>query len=106
MKLEDLSFRQMTIGILLLSLVRWAFLQFFALPHMSQNERNGIYSGWVFKPYSYAVSLALIVVLFWFAFVYRGHHSTHGRRVAAFGMAFAGLCGMLIILAIRFTWHI
>src|SRR5262249_52287342 len=104
--LENLSFRQVAVGIFLLALLNWAFLQFVALPNMSEQERRGIYAGWISAPYSYGISVLIIFAFVWFAFFYRGRHSTHGRRIAAFGMALGGLCGMLMILVIRLTWHI
>jgi hypothetical protein len=105
-RLEKLSFRQVTVGIFVLALLNWAFLQFAALPNMSEQERRAIYSGGMSTPYPYAISVALICAAIWFAFSYHGHYSTQGRRIAAFGMALAGLCGMLMILVIRLTWHI
>lgn len=106
MKLENLSFRQVAAGIFLLALLNWALLQFIALPNMSEHDRKEIYAGWISSPYSYAIAFALILALGWFAFSYRGRYSTHGRRIAAFGMAVAGLCGMLLIIVVRVTWHI
>jgi len=105
-RLESLSFRQVAAGVFVLGLLNWTFLQFVALPDMSDQERRGIYAGWISSPYSYAIAVALILAFGWFAFSYRGRHSTHGRRIAAFGMALAGLCGMFMILVIRLTWHI
>jgi hypothetical protein len=105
-KLENLSFRQVAVGIFLLALLNWAFLQFVALPNMSEQDRKGIYTDWIFSPYSYAISVATIVALSWFAFSYRGRHATHGRRIAAFAMALGGFCGMLLSVLIRVTWHL
>src|SRR5580765_8168824 len=105
-KLENLSFRQVAVGIFLLTLLNWAFLQFIALPNMSEHDRKEIYAGWISSPYSYAISVALILAFGWFAFSYRGRHSTHGRRIAAFGMALAGLCGILLIIVVRVSWRI
>jgi len=104
--LEKLSFRQVAVSIFLLALLNWAFLQFIALPNMSQHDRKEIYVGWISSPYLYAISGALILAFGWFAFSYRGRHSTHGRRIAAFGMALAGLCGMLLIIVVRVSWRI
>jgi hypothetical protein len=53
-KLENLSFRQVAFGIFLLAILNWALLQFVALPNMSEQDRKGIYTGWIFSPYSYA----------------------------------------------------
>ena len=47
-KLENLSFRQVAVGIFLLALLNWAFLQFVALPNMSDQGREGIY--YSFRP--------------------------------------------------------
>ena len=105
-KLENLSFRQVAFGIFLLAILNWAFLQFVALPNMSEQDRKGIYTGWISSPYSYAISVAIILAFGWFAFSYRGRHATHGKRIAAFGMALAGLWGMLLIVLIRVTWHL
>jgi hypothetical protein len=105
-ELENLSFRQVAVGIFLLTLLNWTFLQFIALPNMSEHDRKEIYAGWISLPYSYAISVALILAFGWFAFSYRGRHSTRGRRIAAFGMALAGLCGMLLISVVRVSWRI
>jgi len=106
MKLEQLSFRPVAVGIFLLTLLNWVFLQFIALPNMSEHGRKEIYAGWISSPYSYAISVALILAFGWFAFSYRGRHSTRGRRIAAFGMALAGLCGMLLIIVVRVSWRL
>ena len=105
MTLKDFSFRQVAVGIQILGLLNWAFLQFAALPNMSIQERKEMYSGWMSTPYPYALSVLGICALIWFAFFYGGRHSTHGRRIAAFAMALGALCGMLIILAVRLTWR-
>jgi hypothetical protein len=105
-KFDNLSFRKVAVGIFLLALLNWAFLQFIALPNMSQHDRKEIYAGWVSSPYLYAIAVTLILAFAWFAFSYRGRHSTHGRRITAFGMALAGLCGILLIVVVRVTWHI
>jgi hypothetical protein len=105
-KLENLSFRQVAVGIFVLTLLNWAFLQFIALPGMSEHDRKEIYTGWISSPYSYAISVALILAFGWFAFSYRGRHSTHGRRIAAFAMALGAVCGFLILVLIRLAWHI
>jgi len=73
---------------------------------MTEQDRKGIYAGWMSTPYPYAVSVALICAAIWFVFLYRGSYSTQGRRVAAFAMALGASCGILIILVIRITWHI
>jgi len=39
-------------------------------------------------------------------FSYRGRYSTHGTKIAAFGMAMGAFCGMLLTLLIRLSWHI
>ena len=106
MKFGNLSFRQVAACIFLLALLNWAFLQFIALPNMSEHDRKEIYAGWISSPYSYAIAVALILAFGWFAFSYRGRHSTHGRRIAAFAMALAGLWGMLLIVVVRVTWRI
>jgi hypothetical protein len=105
-KLGNLSFRHVALGIFVLALLNWAFLQFVVLPNMSVQECGGMYAGWISAPYPYAISVLIIFAFIWFAFFYRGRHSTHGRRIAAFGMALGGLCGMAMILVIRLTWHI
>jgi hypothetical protein len=105
-KLENLSFRQVAVCTFLLTLLNWAFLQFIALPNMSERDRNEIYAGWISSPSSHAISVALILAFGWFAFSYRGRHSTHGRRIAAFGMALAALCGMLLTIVVRVSWRI
>lgn len=83
--------KHVAVGIFVLALLNWTFLQFVALPNMSEQDRMGIYSGWISSPYPYAISIAIVVALGWFAFSYRGRHATHGKRIAAFAMAFAGL---------------
>ena len=106
MKLEDLSLRQVAVAIPILALLNWAIFQFGILPKMTEQERNEIYAGWMSTPYPYVISLAFICAAIWFVFSYRGRYSTQGRRVAAFGMALGAMCGMLLILVIRITWHI
>ncbi|MFI5176111.1 MAG: hypothetical protein ACHQKY_14720 [Terriglobia bacterium] len=106
MKLEQLSLRQVTVGILLLSFLNWAFLQFVALPGMEDEQRRRLYSGWASTPYPYAISAAFIVFAIWFVFYYRGQLATRGLKIAVFGMALGALCGMVIMLVIRTTWHI
>jgi hypothetical protein len=105
-KLENLSFRLVAVAVAMLALVNWAIFQFAALPKMTEQERRGIYAGWMSTPYPYAISVVLICAAIWFAFWYRGRFSTHGIRIAAFGMAVGALFGMLMILMIRLTWHI
>jgi len=105
-RIENLSMRHVAIAIPILGLLNWAFLQFAALPGMTEQERGGLYSGWMSTPYPYGVSVLLVCAAAWFVFSYRGHYSTHGRRIAAFGMALGALCGMLMVLVIRITWHI
>jgi hypothetical protein len=46
-KFEDLSFRQVAVAMLILALLNWATFQFEMLPKMTQQQRNGIYAGWV-----------------------------------------------------------
>jgi hypothetical protein len=98
--------RQVAVAVPILGLFNWAILQFALLPGMTEQQRRGIYSGWMSTPYPYAFSAALICAAVWFVFSYRGRYSTHGRRIAAFGMVVAALCGMLMIVLIRATWHI
>jgi hypothetical protein len=105
-KLEDLSFRQVAVVIPILALLNWAIFQFGILPKMTEQERNAIYAGWMSTPYPYVISLGLVFAAIWFVFSYRGRFSTQGRRIAAFGMALGTVCGMLLILVIRITWHI
>jgi len=105
-KFESLSFRQVAVGIPILALLNWGIFQFGILPKMPEQERKGIYAGWMSTPYPYVISLAFVCAAIWFAFSYRGRSSTHGRRIAAFGMALATVCGMLLMLVIRSTWHI
>ncbi|HXR32202.1 MAG TPA: hypothetical protein VN830_00730 [Verrucomicrobiae bacterium] len=106
MRLENLSLRQVAIAVPILGLVNWAIFLFAFLPKMTEQDRKGIYAGWMSTPYPYAGSIALICAAIWFVFLYRGSYSTQGRRVAAFAMALGASCGMLIILVIRITWHI
>jgi hypothetical protein len=105
-RVENLSFRQVAAGIIVLALLNWALLQFVGLPNMSEQDRRGIYAGWMSTLYPYAISVLFIFAFVWFAFFYRGRHSTHGRRIAAFGMAFGALCGLVMIFVIRLTWRI
>jgi len=79
-KLENLSFRHVAAGIFVLALLNWAFLQFIGLPNMSEHERRGLYAGWTSAPSFYAISVTIIFASVWFAFFYRGRHSTHGRE--------------------------
>jgi hypothetical protein len=106
MKLENLSLRQVVVAVPILGLLNWAILQFALLPNMTEQERRGIYSGWMSTPYRYAISAAYICAAIWFVFFYRGRYLTHGRRIAAFAMGLGALGGMLMLLVIRVTWHI
>lgn len=106
MKLEKFSFRLVAVAVPMLALLNWAIFQFALLPKMTEQERKGIYAGWMSTPYPYAVSVALVCATMWFVFWYRGRYSTHGIRIAAFAMAVGALSGMLMILVIRLTWHI
>jgi hypothetical protein len=98
--------RQVAIGVPVLGLLDWAFLQFIALPNMTDRQRALLYSVWDSKPYLYVLSLAFVGFAIWFVFFYRGPLMTQGRKIAVFGMALGAVCGMLMIFVIRFTWHI
>ena len=106
MRIENLSMRQVAVAVPILGLFNWAIWQFALLPGMTEQERTGIYSGWLSTPYPYAVSVAYILAAVWFVFSYRGRYSTHGTKIAAFGMAMGAFCGMLLTLLIRLSWHI
>lgn len=106
MKLSDLSFRQVAIGVPVLGLLNWAIFQFAILPSMSANERKQLYPSWIPWPYLYLICLSFITVAFWFVFRYRGTLATDERRIALFAMALGSLCGILMILALRLAWHI
>jgi hypothetical protein len=105
-KIDNLSMRHIVVAVPILGLLNWAILQFAVLPGMTEQHRTGIYSGWMSTPYPYAASVALICAAVWFVFSYRGRYATPGRRITAFAMALGALCGMLMILVIRVTWHI
>jgi len=105
-RIENLSLQQVAVAVPILGLFNWAILQFAVLPGMTEQERTGIYSGWLSTPYLYAVSVAYILAAVWFVFSYRGRYSTHGTKIAAFGMAMGAFCGMLLTLLIRLSWHI
>lgn len=90
----------------MLGLLNWAILQFALLPGMTEQERRGIYAGWMSTPYPHVSSVVLICTAIWFVFSYHGRYSTHGRRIAAFAMVLGALGGMLMILVIRLSWHI
>jgi hypothetical protein len=106
MKLENLSFRQVALGVLVLGFLTWAGLQFAILPSMPAEERKQLYSGWPSTPYPYFVGIAFICFAVWFVFSYNGSLATHGRKIVVFAMALGSLGGMLMILAIRLAWHL
>ena len=106
LRLENLSLRQVAIGVSILGLANWAILQFGLLPMMTAQQRDAIYPTWVSNPYIYAASLAFVCAAIWFVFSYRGSHSTQRRRIIVFAMALGTLGGMLLMLVIRTTWHI
>jgi hypothetical protein len=106
MKLQDLSMRQVAIGVPTLGILDWAFLQFIALPNMTDRQRALLYSVWDSKPYLYVFIVAFVGFAIWFVFFYRGPLMTQGRKIAVFGMALGAACGMLMIFVIRLTWHI
>jgi hypothetical protein len=105
MKLEDLSLRQVAVGVPVLGFVNWAALQYAILPGMPEDRRKQLYVGFG-SPYLYGVSIAFIVFAVWFVFSYQGRFATHGRKVAVFGMALGSVCGMIMMIAIRTYWHI
>src|SRR5664280_2517400 len=80
MKLEDLSLRQIAIGVPILGLINWAGLQYAILPNMPEERRRELYAGSASSPYFYGVSCAFILFAVWFVFRYQGRFSTHGRR--------------------------
>ena len=106
MRIENLSLRQVGVAVPILGLLNWAILQFAILPRMTEQERRGLYSGWMSTPYPYLVSFAVICAAVWFVYFYRGRYLTHGRRIAAFAMALGAVCGFLILVLVRLTWHI
>ena len=106
MKLEDFSLRQVAVGVPVLGILNWAFLQFVALPNMSESQRKQLYTGSAFARYGYSISFAFVCFAIWFVFFYRGPFMTHGRKIAVFGLALGSVCGFLMILIIRLTWHI
>jgi hypothetical protein len=106
LRLGDLSFRQISVAAVILWIVTWAGFQFVILPHLTQQERVGIYAGWMSTPYPYTISVSLILAAGWFAFSYRGRYATHERRILVFGMALGVIGGMLMILVLRASWHI
>ena len=55
MRIENHSIRQVAVAVPILGLFNWAILQFALLPGMTEQERKGIYSGWLYTPYRYAV---------------------------------------------------
>jgi hypothetical protein len=105
-RLENLSFRQVAVAVAILGLTNWAILQFAALPNMTEQERAGLYAGWMSTPYPYAISAALIAAALWFVILYQGRYATHGKKIAAFGIALGALAGMALLLIIRRSWHI
>ena len=106
MKFEDLSLRQVAIGVPIFGLINWAILQWAVLPTMPEDRRKQLYTGSASSPYLYGVCLAFIVFAVWFVFKYQGRFATHGRKVAVFAMALGSICGMIMILAIRAYWRI
>jgi hypothetical protein len=103
-KLEDLSLRQIAIGVPAFGFVNWALLQFVFLPKMLQSQRDHLYAG--SNSYLYSLSIAFIIFAYWFTFRYRGQYATHGRKIVVFAMALGSLCGMIMMFAIRAYWHI
>jgi len=106
LKLSDLSIRQVAIAVPTLAILNWAVFQFAVLPNMSEEERRQLYPGWISSPYVYALCFIFIGFALWFVFLYRGTLATHERRIALFGMALGSFFGMLMISAIRLSWHI
>ena len=45
MRLIDLSFRQVAVGVLILGILNWAMFQFGFLPNMTEQERRDIHAG-------------------------------------------------------------
>ncbi len=105
MKLEDVSLRQVAAWIPALALAYWAALQFAIFPHISEDRRRHIYSGFG-TPYLRAVSLIFMAFAVWFVFRYQGRFATHGRKIVVFALALGSFCGMILEFTIRAYWHI
>lgn len=105
MKLDDVSLRQVAVGIPVLALAYWAALQFAILPHISEDRRRHIYSA-VGAPYLRAASLIFMAFAVWFVFRYQGRFATHRRKIVVFALALGSFCGMILEFAIRTYWHV
>lgn len=76
MKFEDLSLRQISVGVLAIGLFGWTWSQFVILPELTVGQRKQLYSGWYSTPYSYVISFVLTCFAMWFVFRYRGPLTT------------------------------
>jgi len=106
MKLQDLSFRQVALAVSVLGVLNWTVLQFAILPRLTEQERSGIYAGWMSTPYPYAACVAFMCAAAWYLTLYRGRYATHRGRIAVFAAGLGAFGGLLMILVIRITWHI
>ena len=104
MKLEDLTLRQVGAAVPLLALLDWTLCNFVLLPGMPEGQRRLLYSA--LNPYLSALSLMFVVFACWSVFRYHGRFSTHKTRLVMFALALSTLCGFLMIVVIRATWHI
>lgn len=106
MRVEKLSLRQVALVIPVVAFFNWVVLQFALVPGMGPEERTSMYPSWLSTPYPYVVSFVFMCAAIWFAHFYRGRYATHGLKLSVFALAWAALCGLAVILAIRLTWHI
>jgi hypothetical protein len=106
MRIENLSFRKVVLAIATLGFLSWAIDQFLLLPQMTEQERKGLYRGWGSTPYPYAISMAFVFAASWYVFRYRGRYATREGKIVLFAMMLGTLCGLLLIMVIRVTWHI
>ena len=106
MKATQITFKQLGIGIALLMVINWAFLNFVMLPKMTVFERQNLYPDWLSNVYFYLLEASVVLVACWFAFRYEGRFGTYPRKLAAFAIALGILGGLLIIGVIRASWHI
>jgi len=106
MKLKDLSLRHVAVIVPAFTLVAWVVFQFAILPNVTEGQREHLYSGSGSTPYLYAMNIAFICFAIWFVFSYRGPLATPERKTVIFAIALGSVCGMLLTIAIRLTWHI
>ena len=102
---EQLTYKNVAIGIVLFAIANWAMSQFVIFPRMSLYQRESIRASLNHGVSSYLLTLGLIAFALFFVFYYRGRFGTHRNRIVVFAMATGAACGLVLSTILRVTWH-